>query len=89
MFGPLRMAALLLSVHPLPDQGLLHLHPVHTTDLPALFHLHPMHTTDLPALLHLHPMHKTDLPAYLPQVPAGDCSYQRGGEVHALRWFPW
>ena len=34
-------------------------------------------------LLHLHPTHMTDLPMYLPQVPAGDCSYQSGGEGRA------
>ena len=35
MVRPLKMAALLLSVHPLPNQCLLHLHPTHMTDLPA------------------------------------------------------
>ena len=29
------MAVLLLSVHPLLDQHLLHLHPTHRTDLPT------------------------------------------------------
>ena len=28
-------------------------------------------------------MHRTDLPAYLPQVPEGDCSNQRGHEGSA------
>lgn len=31
----LRMAVLLLSLHPLLDQCLLHLHPTHLTDLPT------------------------------------------------------
>ena len=31
-------------------------------------------------LLHLHPTHMTDVPTYLPQAPAGDCSYQRDSE---------
>ena len=31
MVRPLEMAVLLLSVHPLPHQGLLHLHPTHMT----------------------------------------------------------
>ena len=35
MVQPLKMAVLLLSVHPLPDQGLLHIHPMHMTDLPT------------------------------------------------------
>ena len=52
----LKMAVLLFSVHPLLHQS----------------------------LLHLHPMHVTDLPTYLPQAPAGDCSYQKGGEGRAL-----
>ena len=30
-----KIAVLLLSVHPLLDQGLLHLHPTHLTDLPT------------------------------------------------------
>ena len=30
-------------------------------------------------LLHLHPTYMTDLPTYLPQTPASNCSYQRGG----------
>ena len=34
MVRPLRMAVLLLSVHPLPSQCLPHLHPTHMTDLP-------------------------------------------------------
>ena len=34
-------------------------------------------------LLHLNPIYMTDLPLYLPEAPAGDCSYQRGGEGHA------
>ena len=34
MVRPLKMAVLLLSVHPLFDQHLLHLHPTHMTDLP-------------------------------------------------------
>ena len=34
MARPLRMTALLLSAHPLSEQSLLHLHPVHKTDLP-------------------------------------------------------
>ena len=55
MVRPLKMAVLLLSVHPLPDQ----------------------------CLLHLHPKHMTDLLTYLPQAPASDCSYQRGGEGRA------
>ena len=29
------MAVLLFSVHPLPDQCLIHLHPIHMTDLPT------------------------------------------------------
>ena len=33
MVRPLKMAVLLLSVHPLPDQRLLH--PMHMTDLPT------------------------------------------------------
>ena len=55
MVRPLKMAVLLLSLHPLPDQ----------------------------CLLHRHSTQKTDLPTYLPQAPAGDCSYQRGSEGHA------
>ena len=55
MVRPLKMAVLLLSVHPLPDQ----------------------------CLLHLYPMHMTDLPTHLPQAPASDHSYQRGGEGFA------
>ena len=55
MIKPLKMSALLLSGHPLPDQ----------------------------CLLHLNPTHMTDVPMYLPQAPAGDCSYQRGGEGRA------
>ena len=31
-------------------------------------------------LLPLHPTHMPDLPAYLLQIPASDCSYQRGSE---------
>ena len=34
-------------------------------------------------LLHLNPIYMTDLPVYLPEAPAGDFSYQRGGEGHA------
>lgn len=34
-------------------------------------------------LLHLCLTHLIDLPGYLPQTPAGDCSHQRGGELHA------
>ena len=34
MVRPLKVAVLLLSVQPLPDQGLLPLHPTHLTDLP-------------------------------------------------------
>ena len=33
MVRPPKMAALLVSVHPLPDQCLLHLHPIHIPDL--------------------------------------------------------
>ena len=55
MHRPLKMAALLLSVHPLPDQCPLHLYSTHSTDLPT----------------------------YLPQAPASDCSFQRGGEGRA------
>ena len=58
---PLKIAVLLLSVHPPPDK----------------------------CLFHLYLMHRADLPPYLPQAPAGHCSYQRGGEGHALFWFPW
>ena len=39
MVRPLEMAVLLLSVHPLLDQGQLHLQPTHMTDLPT----HLMH----------------------------------------------
>ena len=35
MVRPLKMAVLLLCVHPLPDQCQLHLHPSHMTDLPT------------------------------------------------------
>ena len=35
MIRPLKMAILLLSVHPLQDQCLLHLHTTHLTDLPT------------------------------------------------------
>ena len=35
MVRPLQMAVLLLSVHPLLDQCLLHLSPTHMTDLPT------------------------------------------------------
>ena len=35
MVTPLKMAVLLLSVHPLPDQCLLHLYLTHMTDLPG------------------------------------------------------
>ena len=35
MFRPLKMAVLLLSVYPLLDQGLLHAHPTHLTELPT------------------------------------------------------
>ena len=35
MVRPLKIAVLLLSVHPLPNQCLLHLHPPHRTDLPT------------------------------------------------------
>ena len=55
MVRPLKVAVLLLSVHPLPNQCLL--------------------------LLYL--THLTHLPTYLPQAPAGDCSYQRGREGRA------
>ena len=34
MVRPLKAAVLLLSVHPLPDQCLLYLHPTPKTDLP-------------------------------------------------------
>ena len=34
MVRPLNMAILLLSVHPLLSQCLLHLHPMHMADLP-------------------------------------------------------
>ena len=34
MVRPLKMAALLLSVYPLPNQCMLHLHAIHMTDLP-------------------------------------------------------
>ena len=35
MIRPLNMAAVLLSVHPLLDQCLVHLYPTHMTDLPT------------------------------------------------------
>ena len=35
MVRPLKIALLLLSVHPLPDQCLLHLYSTHWTDLPT------------------------------------------------------
>ena len=35
MVSPLKTAVLLLSVHPLPNRCLLHLHPTHLTDLPT------------------------------------------------------
>ena len=35
MVRPVKMAVFLLSVHPLPDQCLLHLHPTHMPDLPV------------------------------------------------------
>ena len=35
MVGPLKVAVLLLSVHPLLDQCLLYLYPTHMTDLPT------------------------------------------------------
>ena len=35
MVRPLKMAVLLLSVHPLPNQFLLRLYPMHTTDHPT------------------------------------------------------
>ena len=35
MIKPLKMAILLLSVHPLLNQCLLHLHPTYMTDLPT------------------------------------------------------
>ena len=35
MVRPLQVAVLLLSVHPLPDQCLLHLHPMQVTDFPS------------------------------------------------------
>ena len=35
MVRSLKMAVLLLSVHPLPNQYLLHLHPTHMTDFPT------------------------------------------------------
>ena len=60
MVRPPKMAVLLLSVHPLLDQYLFHLHPTHISDLPM----------------------------YLPQAPASDCSYQRGGEGLALLLVP-
>ena len=34
-------------------------------------------------LLYLYLTHLTHLPTYLPQAPAGDCSYQRGREGRA------
>ena len=37
MVRALKMAVLLLSVHPLPGQCLLHLYPTRMTDLPTLF----------------------------------------------------
>lgn len=42
-----------------------------------------LNTSCLTCLLHLHPVHTTDLPTYLPQTPAGGCSYQGGGEGRA------
>ena len=42
-----------------------------------------VHTLLNRCLLHLHPIHLMDLPTYLAQVPASDCSYQRGSEEHA------
>ena len=57
----LKLAVLWLSVHPLPDQ----------------------------CMLHLYLTHMTDFPVYLPQAPAGDCSYQRVVRGVPLCWFPW
>ena len=45
-----------------------------------LLSVHPWPTQ---CLLHLCLTRLIDLPGYLPQTPAGDCSYQRGGELHA------
>ena len=39
--------------------------------------VHPLPDRDL---LYLYPTRMTDLLTYLPQAPASDCSYQRGGE---------
>lgn len=61
MVRPLKVVVLLLSVHSLPDQ----------------------------CLLHQLPTHMTDLLTYLPQAPAGDCSYQRVVRGVPLCWFPW
>ena len=36
---PLKVAVLLVSVNPVPDQCLLHLHSTHLSDLPACFQL--------------------------------------------------
>ena len=42
-----------------------------------LLSVHPLPTQ---RLLLLHSTHARNPPVYLPQAPAGDCSYQRGRE---------
>ena len=51
--------------------------------LKAVFLLLSEHCLPGQCLLHLLPTHMTKLMIYLPQAPAGDCSYQRGGEGYA------
>ena len=42
-----------------------------------------VHPLPRQCLLHLNLTCMTDLATYLPQAPAGDCSYQRGSEGRA------
>ena len=54
MVRPLKMAVLLLSVHPLLDQCLLHLHPTHMTDLPTYLSQAPANDCSSFRSEHLH-----------------------------------
>ena len=62
MVRPLKMAVLLLSVHPLLDQRLLHLHPTHMTDLPTYVPPEPARDCPNPRSEHFHLVSQQPLP---------------------------
>ena len=61
--------------------GRVKTHPERVAVLILLPHPPPLPTQ---CLLLLHSTLITNLPVYLPQTPAGDCSYQRGSGGVAL-----